>query len=200
MPHIRRKEIGGGLHGESQSTCRREREAARCAGSDLGGGSCRWYTSMRGVTANSSSSNSFTYLILSIDEGDAATLWWALAVMEDRHGRRECKPRPRSDNHGPPHITGWAACLLEPRDLTARRRVRLSQAGAARAADNAYAGGNIYSPCHVFLGTCVAFTRLFRDEIIEQVNGYVRETPSRRTPHESNRLRTLALAAVNDTP
>jgi hypothetical protein len=51
----------------------------------------------------------------------------------------------------------------------------------------------------VHLGTCVAFDGLFRDEIDEQVGGYLRKTRGGRDPEDLNRLRNLALAVVSLT-
>jgi hypothetical protein len=51
----------------------------------------------------------------------------------------------------------------------------------------------------VHLGTCVAFERLFRDEIDKQVGGYLRQSRGARDPDDLNRLRNLALAVVSLT-
>lgn len=133
---------------------------------------------------------SFTALLLCIDDEDASQVAdlaaeWQAAGADDTID---------FEYHGKLHF-GWAACLLEPRHYR-------STAPAGQQETPREQIGRMLTCveiAHVFLGTCEAYTRLFQDEIQQQVGGYVDEAVAGRDPEELNRLRTLALAVVNLT-
>lgn len=132
----------------------------------------------------------FTYLILCVDDTDAAEL-------DDLRRQWQLDGANQIDfeYHGILHFN-WKVCLLEPRTL---------------AGDPRWPSPSPWTPdewimrmlvcieiAHVFSGACDAMTKLFVGELAEQVNGYIGYT-SGREPQDLNRLRTLALCVVNLT-
>jgi hypothetical protein len=133
---------------------------------------------------------SFTALLLCIDDEDASQVAdlaaeWQVAGADNAID---------FEYQGKLHF-GWAACLLEPRHYEATAPAEQHETPREQIGRML----TCIEIAHVFLGTCEAYTRLFQDEIQQQVGGYVDEAVAGRDPEELNRLRTLALAVVNLT-
>jgi hypothetical protein len=133
---------------------------------------------------------SFTTLLLCIDDEDAAQVADLAAAWQVAGADNAID----FEYHGKLHF-GWAACLLEPRHYAATAPAQQHETPREQVARML----TCIQIAHVFLGTCEAYTRLFQDEIQQQVGGYVDEAVAGRDPEELNRLRTLALAVVNLT-
>jgi hypothetical protein len=133
---------------------------------------------------------SFTALLLCIDDGDASQVADLAAGWQVDGAERAID----FEYHGRLRF-GWAACLLEPRHYSATAPAGQQETPREQIARML----TCIEIAHVFLGTCEAYTRLFQDEIQQQVGGYVDEAVGGRDPEELNRLRTLALAVVNLT-
>jgi hypothetical protein len=135
--------------------------------------------------------SSFTNVIACVDDGDDRLLPAVTEAMDLDDGE------PIDfEYHGRLHF-GWATCVLEPKKLNGwEDEPEASRYTPEQQIERMEADIRV---AHVFLGTTEAFTRLFVNEIHEQVGGYVAKKPAGRSPQELNRLRTLALAVVNLT-
>lgn len=126
----------------------------------------------------------FSCLGLCVDETDE------LSAIEPRLHEIEGNDfKPLTfDYHGKLHF-GWSACILEPRTRDKGADFALAEMGRML---------QCIQIAHVFLGTCEAFEKLFLQETLQQVEGYVKGTYGRNST-ELNRLRTLALAVISLT-
>jgi hypothetical protein len=135
----------------------------------------------------------FTTVLLCVDDGDEDEVPDQL-----RAWNLENADIVEFEYHGKLHYS-WAICVLEPRDYAWRTKPEGEQETPDQQIGRMLTCIRI---AHVFLGTCEAFTNLFRSEIHEQVGRYIGPTSRERNPRgprELNRLRTLALAVVNLT-